>query len=33
MVDSAGVGYNGRNFDEKFKSSRKKFNELRFEDV
>ena len=33
MVDSAGVGYNGQNFDEKFKSSRKNFNELRFEDV
>ena len=33
MVDSAGVGYNGQNFDEKFKSSKKNFNELRFEDV
>ena len=33
LVDSAGVGYNGENFDEKFKSSRKNFNELRFEDV
>ena len=33
LVDSAGVGYNGENFDEKFKTSRKNFNELRFEDV
>ena len=31
MVDSA--GYDGKNFDEKFSSSKKKFNELRFEDV
>ena len=33
LVDSAGVGFNGQNFDEKFKSSKSKFNELRFEDV
>ena len=33
LIDSAGVGFNGENFDEKFKSSKKKFNELRFEDV
>tara|TARA_E500000305_G_C3793771_1_gene131029 strand:+ start:46 stop:495 length:450 start_codon:yes stop_codon:yes gene_type:complete len=31
LVDSA--GYDGKNFDEKFRGSRKKFNELRFEDV
>ena len=33
LIDSAGVGFNGENFDEKFKSSKKKFNELRVEDV
>ena len=33
LIDTAGVGFNGENFDEKFKSSRKKFDELRFEDV
>ena len=26
LVDSAGVGFNGQNFDEKFKSSKSKFN-------
>jgi len=31
LVDSA--GYDGRNFDDKFKSSKSKFNTLRFEDV
>ena len=31
LVDSA--GYDGRNFDDKFKSSKNKFNTLRFEDV
>jgi len=33
LIDTAGVGFNGNNFDEKFKSSKKKFDELRFEDV
>jgi len=33
MVDSAGVGFNGENFDEKFHSNKNKFNSLRFEDV
>ena len=33
LVDSAGVGFNGENFDEKFRSNKNKFNSLRFEDV
>ena len=33
LVDTAGVGFNGENFDVKFRTSKKKFDELRFEDV